>query len=77
MGERTREPMTRLERVAGWSLWLTVWGPIITILLSFQQDVEYSYYIGYRNLIFPALLLQKLAYDSHTRRTQICGRRYS
>jgi len=44
--------------VAGWCLWITVWGPIITILASFQHDVEYSFFIRYRQLVFPALLIQ-------------------
>ncbi len=60
MGDATEEPSraTRLERVAGWCLWLTVWGPILTILFSFQSDVDYSYDITYRNIVFPALLVQ-------------------
>jgi hypothetical protein len=48
---------TRLETVAGWCLWITCWGPILTILNSFQRT-PYSYYIGYRQIVFPALLVQ-------------------
>lgn len=50
--------MTRLERIAGWCLWITVWYPIITIFLSFQPDVSYSYFITYRKVVFVALLIQ-------------------
>jgi hypothetical protein len=56
LGKSTRE--TRLERVAGWCLWITVWGPILATLLSLQEDVEYSFFIRYRNLVFSALLIQ-------------------
>ena len=56
VGKGTGE--TRLERAAGWCLWITVWGPIIAILFSFQDDVEYSFFIRYRQIVFPALLIQ-------------------
>ncbi|HLG17758.1 MAG TPA: hypothetical protein VJH03_25160 [Blastocatellia bacterium] len=46
------------ERVAGWCLWVTVWGPILTIFASFQDDVDYSFFIRYRQFVFPALLVQ-------------------
>jgi hypothetical protein len=52
----TRE--TLLEKIAGWCLWITVWGPILAILASFQDDTKYSFFITYRQIVFPALLVQ-------------------
>ena len=52
LGSATGE--TRLERVAAWCLWITVWGPILAILLSFQDDIEYSFFVRYRQIVFPA-----------------------
>lgn len=49
---------TLLERIAGWCLWITVWGPILAILTSFQDGTEYSFFIAYRQVVFPALLVQ-------------------
>jgi len=49
---------TLLERIAGWCLWITVWGPIPAILASFQDSTEYSFFITYRQVVFPALLVQ-------------------
>jgi hypothetical protein len=52
----TRE--TLLEKIAGWCLWITVWGPILAILASFESDTNYSFFITYRQIVFPALLVQ-------------------
>jgi len=52
------KPETRLERLAGWCLWVTVWGPIAATYMSFQKDTDYSFFISYRRLVFPALLIQ-------------------
>lgn len=54
--DATRE--TLLEKIAGWCLWITVWGPILAILASFQGDTKYSFFITYRQIVFPALLVQ-------------------
>lgn len=40
---------------------MTVWGPIIAILLSFQSGIRYSFYIDYRRVVFVALLIQMCA----------------
>src|SRR4030095_1143902 len=56
----------RLERLAGWCLWITCWGPIIVIIMSLQKDVDYAFFIFYRSVVFPALLIQiclRLAQD--------------
>ena len=52
------KPETHLERLAGWCLWITVWGPILAIIMSLQKDVDYSFFISYRRIVFPALLIQ-------------------
>ncbi len=52
------KPETRLECLAGWCLWVTVWGPLISTYMSFQKGTSYSFFIGYRRLVFPALLIQ-------------------
>jgi len=52
------KPETPLERLAGWCLWVTVWGPIIAIIMSLQKNVDYSFFIGFRKIVFPALLIQ-------------------
>ena len=52
---------TRLTRVAGWCLWITVWGPIVAILKSFQIATPYSFYVTYRKVVFVALVVQLCA----------------
>ncbi len=49
---------TLLERIAGWCLWITVWGPILAILASLRDSTDYSFFITYRQVVFPALLVQ-------------------
>lgn len=58
---RSTGTTTRLTTLAGWCLWVTVWGPIIAILLSFQSGIPYSFYIDYRRVVFVALLIQMCA----------------
>ena len=49
---------TRLDRLASWCLLITIWYPIFAILFSFQDDIKYSFFISYRQVLFPALLIQ-------------------
>lgn len=69
---------TRLERLAGWCLWITCWGPIVAIIVSLQKDVDYPFFIFYRKVVFPALLIQiclRLAQDKDPdfRKTALFG----
>lgn len=47
-----------LDRLALWALWITVYGPISAVYMSFQEDVSYSCFTTYREVVFSALLVQ-------------------
>jgi len=49
---------TRLERLAGWCLCITVWGSIVAIGESILGGASYEFFIGCGKIVFPALLIQ-------------------